>query len=78
VATHSLPANRELYHRTSAANAANICAGGFRRELRAFVWLTDRILGPRDDAHGDAVLVVTMPAERTDSTSAHPPTATAL
>lgn len=57
------PVMRELYHRTSAANAANIGAHGFPRELRAFVWLTDRILGPRDGAHGDAVLVVTMPAD---------------
>lgn len=42
---------RRLYHRTSAANAANICAGGFRRELRAFrqwlvpgAWLNNRVL----------------------------------
>lgn len=54
---------RELYHRTSAANAANVCAHGFRTDLRAFVWLTDRIVGPREGAHGDAVLVVTMPAD---------------
>ncbi len=54
---------RELYHRTSAANAASVCADGFRRELRAVVWLTDRILGPREGAHGDAVVVVTIPAD---------------
>lgn len=66
---------RELYHRTSAANAANVCAGGFRREFRAVVWLTDKIIDPREGAHGDAVVVVTMPADlNLDRFEIHEPT----
>ncbi len=54
---------RELYHRTDAANAANIQAHGFRTALRATTWLTDRPLGERDGAYGDTMLVVSVPAD---------------